>query len=79
MNKTLTYIDDEIKMLTSYIEECKEMMITSKEIFEKTGDPLAAYPVESYKESIEFAERKIARLQECRDEIMNQKKEKENV
>lgn len=75
MNKTLTYIDNEIKMLNSYIEECKEMMGISKEIFEKSGDPLKVYPIESYKESIEFAERKIARLQECRDEIINQKKE----
>ena len=75
MNKTLTYIDDEIKMLNSYIEECKEMSSIYKKLFEKSGDPIDAHPIEAYKESIEFTERKIARLQECKNEIIDQNKE----
>ena len=75
MNKTLTYIDDEIKMLNSYIEQCKELRIHYKKLFERTGDPLNIPPEETYKESIEFAEKKIKRLQECKDEILDQNKD----
>lgn len=74
MNKTLTYIDNEIIMLYSYIEQCKELRIRYKELFEKSGDPLDAHPVEAYKESIEYAEKKIKRLQECKNEIIKQTK-----
>lgn len=70
MNKTLTYINDEIKILNEYIEECKKMIDIATKIFEKSGDPMDAHEIEAYKEAIEFAENKIARLQECKDELV---------